>query len=105
MHAEGVNTVSARGKILDHANSLSANMIESWSETMSQFRQIALQCATMFFDVRYKIFRRLSSLVNDSLFFCDLAEFPVQAFDKICRLSSLKSSFMMFVISVMLVNC
>ena len=39
------------------------------NDTISQFRQITVPCDVIFFDAQYKILRRLSSLVNDGLFF------------------------------------
>ena len=53
----------------NQADILSSNIIDNWLKTMSQFRHLCVQRSTIFCDAKYNILRRLSSFVNDGLFF------------------------------------
>lgn len=53
----------------NQAGILSSNIIESWLKTTSRFRHLCVQRSTIFCDAKYNILRRLSSFVNDGLFF------------------------------------
>ena len=53
----------------NQADILSSNIIESWLKTKSQFRHLCVQRSTIFCDAKYNVLRRLSSFVNDGLFF------------------------------------
>lgn len=53
----------------NYAESLSSKIIESWFNTMSQFRHLCVHLSTIFCDAKYSILRRLSSFVKDGLFF------------------------------------
>ncbi len=66
--------VSARGKKIKRGNpiytgSLSAYIIESRLDTKSQFRHVTLQCTTIFFDARYKIFASCHHWLMTACFF------------------------------------
>lgn len=51
------------------ASILSSNIIDKWLKIMSQFRHLCVQRSTIFCDAKYNILRRMSSFVNDDLFF------------------------------------
>lgn len=53
----------------NQAGILSSNIIDNWLKTTSQFRHLCVQRSTIFCDAKYNILRRLSSFVNDGLFF------------------------------------
>ena len=53
----------------NQADILSSNIIDNWLKTTSQFRHLCVQRSTIFCDAKYNILRRLSSFVNDGLFF------------------------------------
>ena len=53
----------------NQAGILFSNIIDNWLKTMSQFRHLCVQRSTIFCDAKYNILCRLSSFVNDGLFF------------------------------------